>query len=239
MDVLREPAPSARRSRVVLFLVLVALAALVGVLSSKGDREQLAEPSQAGLEAQPRALSASPALGRDELATIDVFEQASPSVAFIVNSAVRRDFFSLNPVEARQGAGSGVVWDESGHIITNFHVVYGADAITVVLGQSQEYEARVVGVAPDQDIAVLHIGASGDRLVPISIGRSHDLKVGQKVLAIGNPFGLDHTLTTGIVSALGRTIQPMTRRTIEASSRRMPRSIRAIPGTPSWTVRAG
>ncbi|MBX3332706.1 MAG: trypsin-like peptidase domain-containing protein [Nitrospira sp.] len=191
------------------------LVAFVVVLSSRGNREQSAGPSSDGPEVQTRAVTASPALESDELATIGVFEQASPSVAFIINRAVGRDFFSLNPIEVPQGSGSGVVWDESGHIITNFHVVYRADAILVVLGEHEEYEARVVGVDPDHDLAVLRIRAPKDKLVPLPIGSAHDLLVGQKVLAIGNPFGLDHTLTTGIVSAIGRTIKSMTGRTIE------------------------
>ncbi|MDH4155366.1 MAG: trypsin-like peptidase domain-containing protein [Nitrospira sp.] len=213
---MREPAPPTQRSRLAILLALVLLVAgLAGLFFSKNHGEESIGSRDAGPEVQPRRVSALPALGLDERATIEVFEKASPSVAFIVNSAIRRDFFSLNPIEVPQGSGSGVVWDESGHIITNFHVVYGADAILVVLGENREYEARVVGVAPDQDIAVLRIRASGDKLVPISIGSSRDLKVGQKVLAIGNPFGLDHTLTTGIVSAIGRTIKSMTGRTIE------------------------
>lgn len=215
MDVLREPAPAPRRSGLVLLLAVLALVAAVGVFSTREDHEQPSGPSSGGPEAQPRALAAPPTLGPDELVTVTVFEHASRSVAFIVNSAIRRDFFSLNPVEVRQGAGSGVVWDEFGHVITNFHVVYGADAVTVVLGENKEYEARVVGVAPDQDLAVLRIRAPKDELVPLPIGSAHDLRVGQKVLAIGNPFGLDHTLTTGIVSAMGRTIKSMTGRTIE------------------------
>jgi len=199
------------------FIVVAALA--IGGLSVIFSERNTGKPT-ASVTTQPvegtRSVAPPLTLGNDELATISVFEQASHSVAFIVNSAIRRDFFSLNPVEVPQGSGSGFVWDESGHIITNFHVVYGADAISVVLGKDQEeYEARVVGVAPDQDVAVLRIRASVDKLVPILIGSSQDLRVGQKVLAIGNPFGLDHTLTTGIVSAVGRTIKSMTGRTIE------------------------
>lgn len=219
MDVLREPMSSRRRSRVAVLTALFVLVALAVVFLSRDDREQReqsAGPSYAGSEApQPRTVSAPSALGDDELATIAVFERASPSVAFIVNRAIRREVFSLNPIEVPQGSGTGVVWDEAGHVITNFHVVYGADAITVVLGRNREHAARVVGVAPDQDLAVLRIRAPKDQLVPLPIGSAHDLLAGQKVLAIGNPFGLDHTLTTGIVSAIGRTITSLTGRTIE------------------------
>jgi S1-C subfamily serine protease len=134
---------------------------------------------------------------------------------FIVNSALARRLFSRNVTEVPQGAGSGFVWSEQGYIVTNFHVVYNADALTVVLADETEHEARLVGVDPDHDLAVVQIQVPKEKLSPILIGSSHDLKVGQKVLAIGNPFGLDHTLTTGIVSALHRSIESMTNRTIE------------------------
>ena len=198
------------------FLVIAVLAlGGLAVIFSEREHETPEVSDRVEPEGRVRSVAPPPTLGSDELETISVFEQASRSVVFIVNSAVRRDFFSLNPVEVQQGAGSGFVWDESGHIVTNFHVVYGADAITVVLGDNQEYKARVIGVDPDHDVAVLRIRAPADTLVPIPIGSSHDLRVGQKVLAIGNPFGLDQTLTTGIVSAIGRTIKSMTGRTIE------------------------
>jgi len=111
------------------------------------------------------------------------------------------------------------VWDDGGHVVTNFHVVQAAlekrDAIRVTLNDRSTYDAEVVGVSPDQDLAVLRIRAPSVRLRPIPLGTSADLQVGQQVYAIGNPFGLDYTLTTGIVSALGRTIQSVTRRRIE------------------------
>lgn len=205
------------RSRVAWLFVLFLLAALAFWFSSRPDREGSREPSYAGPEVQPRTVSGSPTLGSDELATIAVFEQASQSVVFIVNRALRRDFFSLNPIEVPQGAGSGFIWDHLGHIVTNFHVVYGADSLTVALSEKNEYETRLVGVDPDHDLAVLRIQAPRDTLHPIAIGSAHDLRVGQKVLAIGNPFGLDRTLTTGVVSAIGRTIKAMTGRTIEGA----------------------
>jgi len=154
-------------------------------------------------------------LEADETHTIQIFEKAAPSVVFIVNSALSRRLFSRNVYEVPQGAGSGFVWNDEGYIVTNFHVVYNADALTVVLADQTEHEARVVGADPDHDLAVLQIQAPKEKLSPINIGSSRDLKVGQKVLAIGNPFGLDHTLTTGVVSALHRSIDSMTNRTIE------------------------
>ena len=202
-------------SRVAWLFVLFALAALAFWSFYKVDRERLPEVSYTGPEAQPRPASAPPTLGSDELATIAVFEQASESVVFIVNRAVRRELFSLNPVEVPQGAGSGFIWDQLGHVVTNFHVVYGANSLTVVLSEKNEHETRLVGADPDHDLAVLRIQAPKDALHPIVVGSARDVRVGQKVLAIGNPFGLDRTLTTGVVSAVGRTIKAMTGRTIE------------------------
>lgn len=162
------------------------------------------------------AQSAAPTeLSSDEQATIAVFERATRSVVFIANTAMQRDPWSFNLFEVPQGSGTGFVWSRQGHIVTNFHVIYGADAITVTLADQVEYKAKVVGVDPDHDIAVLQIQAPEAALQPVTIGNSQSLRVGQKVLAIGNPFGLDHTLTTGVVSALGRTIKSMSNRTIE------------------------
>ncbi|MEX5217113.1 MAG: trypsin-like peptidase domain-containing protein [Nitrospira sp.] len=154
-------------------------------------------------------------LSPEEQATITVFEKAAHSVVFIANTAMQRDPWSFNVLEVPQGSGTGFVWDKSGHVVTNFHVVYQADAITVTLSDRTEYKATVVGADPDHDLAVLRIRAPEASLQPVTIGNSQSLRVGQKVLAIGNPFGLDHTLTTGVVSALGRTIRSMSNRTIE------------------------
>ena len=169
-----------------------------------------------GPEGKPRVLTPAPAeLGADERATMAVFEKATKSVVFIANTAIQRDLWSLDMFEVPKGSGSGFVWNKQGHNVTNFHVVYGANSITVTLADRTEHRAAVVGADPDHDLAVLQIQASETVLEPLAIGASHDLRVGQKVLAIGNPFGLDHTLTTGVVSALGRTIKSMSSRTIE------------------------
>ncbi len=153
-------------------------------------------------------------LGADERANMEVFEQASPSVTYITNKRFQRDYFSFNVLEIPQGTGSGFLWDNKGHIVTNFHVIYEADEIEVKLQDGKSYDATVVGADPDHDLAVLRINDTNLNIPPLMIGSSHDLRVGQKVLAIGNPFGLDSTLTTGIISALGRTIQSMTKRYI-------------------------
>lgn len=169
-----------------------------------------------GPEGRPRPVTPAPAeLSPDERSTMAVFERATKSVVFIANSAVRRDPWSFDLFEVPQGSGSGFIWNKQGHLVTNFHVVYGATSITVTLADRTEHKAKVVGADPDHDLAVLQIQAQEESLSPVVIGTSHDLRVGQKVLAIGNPFGLDHTLTTGVVSALGRTIKSLSNRTIE------------------------
>lgn len=173
--------------------------------------------SHGGPEIHPRPVTSAAELGVDEKETIAIFDRAAKSVVFITNTSIRSDPWSFNEFEVPQGSGSGFVWNKQGHIVTNFHVVYGADTITVLLSERAKYRARVVGVDPDHDLAVLQIQAPEEHLVPLPIGTSQDVRVGQKVLAIGNPFGLDHTLTTGVVSALGRTIKSLTQRTIEGA----------------------
>jgi S1-C subfamily serine protease len=168
-----------------------------------------------GPEVQKRQVEPQAPLDPVESHTIQVFDRATPSVVFIINSTVMHQLFSRNEYEVPQGAGSGFVWSEKGYIVTNFHVVHNADSLSVVLADQSTHEARVVGVDPDHDLAVLQIQLPREKLPAILIGSSHDLRVGQKVLAIGNPFGLDHTLTTGVVSALNRSIESMTNRTIE------------------------
>ena len=169
-----------------------------------------------GVEVRPRTVTPAPTeLGPDERATMAVFERATKSVVFISNTAIQRDFWSFDILEVPQGSGSGFVWNKQGHIVTNFHVIYGANTIKVTLADRSEHQAKLVGADPDHDLAVLQIQAPESLLEPLAIGSSHDLRVGQKVLAIGNPFGLDHSLTTGVVSALGRTIKSLSNRTIE------------------------
>jgi len=169
-----------------------------------------------GPEGKARGVTPAPLeLAPDERATMAVFERATKSVVFIANTAIQRDPWSFDLLEAPQGSGSGFVWNKQGHIVTNFHVVYGASSIKVTLADRSEYKAVLIGADPDHDLAVLQIQATDEALSPITVGSSNDLRVGQKVLAIGNPFGLDHSLTTGVVSALGRTIKSLSNRTIE------------------------
>jgi len=165
--------------------------------------------------AEPRPVLARGDLAQDEKATIDVFKEASPSVVFITTSDVARDMFSLNPIEVRRGSGSGFIYDRDGHIVTNLHVLIEGRKWTVTLADRSQWEASFVGAAEEKDLAVLRIDAPSARLKPIAVGTSSDLQVGQKVFAIGNPFGLDQTLTTGIVSALGREIRSLSDRPIQ------------------------
>jgi S1-C subfamily serine protease len=116
--------------------------------------------------------------------------------------------------EIPQGTGSGFLWDDQGHVVTNFHVIEQADRVAVTLYDNSVWPGTIVGTAPDKDLAVIKITAPRDKLRSISIGVSSNLQVGQKVYAIGNPFGLDHTLTTGIISGLSREIRSVTKRTI-------------------------
>ena len=163
---------------------------------------------------KPRAISPRADLGSDEQATIKLFETTSPSVVFITTTNLRRGYFSPNIYKVPRGKGSGFIWDKAGHIVTNFHVIQGADQATVTLWDNSTWEAQVVGTEPDKDIAVLKVQTPMERLNPIRVGESNNLQVGQKALAIGNPFGFDQTLTTGIISALGREIESVTRHPI-------------------------
>jgi S1-C subfamily serine protease len=154
-------------------------------------------------------------LAEDEKSMIALFRAASPAVVHITTLAVRQNAFTLDVMQIPQGTGSGFVWDTAGHVVTNFHVIQEADAANVTMSDHSSWEARLVGAYPDKDLAVLRVEAPADRLHPIPVGTSADLQVGQKVFAIGNPFGLDQSLTTGVISALGREIESVTRRPIK------------------------
>ncbi len=154
-------------------------------------------------------------LNSHEKANIRLFERISPSVVYITSIALERDLFSLNAFEIPQGAGSGIVWNEAGYIVTNYHVIRDAQAARVTLADRSMHEASLIGYEADKDLAVLKISTSPHKLKPIKLGGSGDLKVGQDVLAIGNPFGFDHTLTTGIISGLGREIEAVNGRMIK------------------------
>ena len=165
--------------------------------------------------ARPRAVEPRGPLAEWEQSSIRRFKDAAPSVVYITTTEERsRDFFGLDVVEVPAGSGTGFIWDEQGHVVTNFHVIQGAARAYITLADGSRHEAAYVGGAPDKDLAVLLLAKTPPKLRPIPLGTSADLQVGQSVLAIGNPFGLDQTLTTGVVSALGREIQSVTRRRI-------------------------
>ncbi|XP_062232180.1 protease Do-like 1, chloroplastic [Phragmites australis] len=187
------PAEAGRLLSSVAGSLIVALASAALILGDAGA-------ASAFVVATPRKLQA------DEVATVRLFQENTPSVVYITNLAVRQDAFTLDVLEVPQGSGSGFVWDKNGHVVTNFHVIRGASDLRVTLADQSVYEAQVVGFDQDKDVAVLRIKAPKDKLRPIPVGVSADLLVGQKVYAIGNPFGLDHTLTTGVISGLRREI---------------------------------
>lgn len=145
-------------------------------------------------------------LTEDEKNTIEVVKKAQNSVVFITNIQLVRGFFSWTEEAVPRGSGSGFIWDEQGHIITNYHVIEDGDLFNITLPNQEERQAKLIGKEPNKDIAVLKIEGNLRGLFPIKVGTSSNLQVGQKVIAIGNPFGFDHTVTTGIVSALGRSM---------------------------------
>jgi S1-C subfamily serine protease len=150
----------------------------------------------------------------DERNSMQVFEQARPSVVFVTNEKLARDPRSWDIMSVPAGSGTGFVWSTDGYIVTNFHVVEGANKVMITLQDQSSWPAKVVGLAPERDLAVLKIIAPNEKLLALSLGDSSQLTVGRKVLAIGNPFGLDATLTTGVVSALGREIESPNQRKI-------------------------
>jgi S1-C subfamily serine protease len=192
-----------------LILVLLVAAAYLGSRLAAPLLSRTHDPQSA-----PRAVMARGDLAQDEKATIELFRQASPSVVHIGTTETVYNW-RLTPFEVPQGTGSGFIWDERGYIVTNFHVIKEAHRAYVFLeGQSAPFQASYVGGDADNDIAVLKIDPSGSQLHSIPVGTSKDLQVGQKVFAIGNPFGLDHTLTTGVISGLGREISSESNRPI-------------------------
>jgi len=196
--------------------LLVALVMILGVLVGFLLYRQVFDRGSIALE--PRTVTPRGDLASDEKSTIELFRAASPSVVYIATT-LHRLTNTGNFFDVREGSGSGFIWDNAGDIVTNYHVVKSVDLkqgyATVILANHESKRAKLVGVAPNYDLAVLRITAPASELPAITIGESHNLQVGQKVFAIGNPFGLDQTLTTGIISALGRQIPAMTGRIIE------------------------
>lgn len=190
------------------FALVLALLAAVGWFAWDPYVARFVAPAKPAATASADAKPVAPRgdFAPDEQATIDLFEKSSPSVVHIRTSRLARNRFSMSAMEYPLGSGSGYVWDDRGFVVTNAHVIANATRARVTLADGTESDAKLVGQALEYDIAVLQIEAPGEKLPSLRIGASKDLRVGQKVYAIGNPFGLDHTLTTGIISALGRDI---------------------------------
>lgn len=202
-----------------LLAVWSAVFLLVWVVIRPGNGAPPLSPS-----AEPREVTPRGDLSEEEKNTIDIFRRSSPAVVYVTSTSLRRNLFSLNAMEIPEGTGTGFLYDANGHVVTNYHVIMRAVNVNgelqqgyncrVTLSDRSEHVATVVGVEPDKDIAVLRIDVPAQKPAPLTLGSSHDLQVGQKVYAIGNPFGLDQTLTTGIVSALGREIHSVNGRII-------------------------
>ncbi|WP_150295604.1 S1C family serine protease [Sphingobium estronivorans] len=182
-------------------IVCVSIAALILWYGLSGRFGAADPPATAQRLVTPRG-----ELAADERSTIELFEKSRASVVYISTSQLVQDAWSRNIFSIPRGTGSGFFWDEAGHVVTNFHVVQGMSEAFVLLADGRKYRARLVGASPQHDIALLKIGVGFQSPSPVPIGTSGHLKVGQKVFAIGNPFGLDWSLTTGIVSALDRTL---------------------------------
>jgi S1-C subfamily serine protease len=196
-----------------LVILLIIFAAMLW--RDRGSRLIGPSASLHNPQSQDRPIVPRGDLAEDEKTTIALFKRAAPSVVHITSLAVQHDPLSADVLRIPQGTGSGFIWDQEGYVVTNYHVIESAGAAKVTLADRSEWNAEPVGVAPDKDVAVLKIDAPADKLTPIDLGTSANLQVGQKVFAIGNPFGLDQTLTTGIISGLGREILSVTQRPIQ------------------------
>ena len=203
-----------------LFFGMMVLGVVLGLFLSSGLQGVLSPaPSPAvplpvaAAQAVDRAAAEPTGLDAEERHTIALFKDVARSVAFITTQVEQVDLWTRSVAEVPAGTGSGFVWDAQGHVVTNFHVVQSGETAKVTVGVN-EYPAKLVGYSREQDLAVLRIDAARAKLVPIRVGTSADVQVGQKVYAIGNPFGLDYSLTKGIVSALGRTIESVGNTTI-------------------------
>jgi S1-C subfamily serine protease len=201
----------------VAFLSSVITAAMVYVILEWNPlRTDFSRPPDVSWASPVSTTSAVPpgGLSDEERNNIDVYQRFSPGVVNITTTTIGYDFL-LRPVPMESGTGSGAVIDDQGHIVTNFHVVRDAETLEVTLPDKSKHEAKVIGSDTNNDLAVLQISGPHGRLTPIPLGTSKGLQVGQKVLAIGNPYGLERTMTTGIISSLGRSIQAENGRIIQ------------------------
>jgi len=190
-----EPGFSGVFSGTFLSIVFVALGLVYGARAWRGG------------DSEPRPVAAGAPLGAEERATIALFESAAPSAVFVESLNLRLNRRSLQAETVKEGSGSGFVWDEDGHVVTNYHVVSGSERFRVRFPSGLAYPAELIGAAPDYDLAVLKVEAEREHPKPLPLGRSSELRVGQHCFAIGSPFGYEQTLTTGVISALERSIQ--------------------------------
>ncbi len=196
-----SPGP-AKQPRIRATAGLAVLAVLAFLIGSRWQAGVLEAESRG----EPRAITPSAGLLPEERATINLFRETQPSVVYITTRRSQRGTWWTQQ-RVQEGAGSGFLWDDGGHVVTNYHVISGATTADVTLNDQTTWPASLVGSDPQMDLAVLRIEAPAATLRPIPVGASADLQVGQSVLAIGNPFGLDYTLTTGVISALGREVE--------------------------------
>ncbi len=188
------------RSIRILLLILISLLALFVFLPR-------IESIWASMQAEPRSVTARGELSLTEKTNIEIFQQSSPSVVYITTLEDTLNLWTRDITRIPRGTGSGFIWDRQGHIITNYHALQGASAVRIRLSDQRTFNATLIGASPEHDLAVLRIPVTTNMPKPLAIGTSHDLQVGQITYAIGNPFGLDQTLTTGVVSALNRSLR--------------------------------
>ena len=203
-------------ARQILLIALISAFFAAGAVAIVDRVYNRFQPSQAAFTETPPAGITDPATSTDEQNNIEVYRTLSPGVVFIHSTSYARDFFGF--MEAQEGSGSGSILDQQGNILTNYHVIAGAQKLSVSMGGKKDYPAVVVGGDPDTDLAIIRLTEKPEgQLTVIPMGDSDRLVVGQKVLAIGNPFGLDRTLTTGVISGLQRPIRARNNRLIEGA----------------------
>ncbi|MEO6589129.1 MAG: trypsin-like peptidase domain-containing protein, partial [Pyrinomonadaceae bacterium] len=208
---------SARQLLLLAFAsALIAVGTVACLSNFSGTNWQLKDAANIASAEETPATLIDPSTTSDEQNSIEVYRAYSPGVAFITSTSVMEDYYGQE-MERESGSGSGSVIDNQGHILTNYHVIEGAQKLTVSLGGEKVFPAKVVGGDPDTDLAIIKIEAPAESLTTIPLGDSEKLVVGQKVLAIGNPFGLDRTLTTGVISGLQRPIRARNNRPIEGA----------------------
>ena len=191
-----------------LSLLVIAMVVAVAALSYRMNRlENYVMPRNHPDLGVPRPVTPREDLASSEKARIALFRKTWQSVVHVTTLAVRTDPFRMNVLEVPQGSGSGFIWDEHGHIVTNFHVIAGAYEARITFADHSTLPARLVGRSSRNDLSVLRVTSLPKQVTPLPLGTSHDLVVGQDVIAIGSPFGLDYTLSTGVISGLGREIQ--------------------------------